>query len=1157
MKDRQKQIVMDKETNKVVDQRDHRKFKPTYLALKNRTTVYILSVLLVFFGLFSYRMMPRELFPEVVVPYIFIQTLYPGNSPIDIENFITRPIEKELKGMQGVKKVSSASYQDVSIIVVEFNTDIPIKTALQDTKDRVDKAKTDLPEDLDSDPLVQDLDFSEFPIMNVNLSGDFSMRELKKYAETLQDEFEGLNEVSEAKIKGIDEREIQINVNPYRLQSSGLTFKDIGLAIQAENLTMGAGEFTADEIRRVIRVQADYTNMDQIRNTIIKVNKGKPVYIRDVAEVVDGYKETSTISRLDEKPVVTLSITKKSGLNILEATDKIRQVIDDQKENGFLPKNLDIRVTDDNSVYIRDQISNLENSIILGMILVIFVLFLFIGFRNALFSGLSIPMSMLLSFVIIQQMGISLNNMVLYSLILALGMLVDNSIVVVENVYRMYSSGIPLLRATRRGVSEIAFPIISSTLTTLAAFFPLIFWKGIMGEFMKVLPQTLIIVLASSLFVALVLTPPFIASFMKVDDINRRGNAKKTFKAAGLIILFSLPFYLVRVFWLGNILAAIALIMILNVLVFRKLARWFQTRFLVWLENMYAKQLKSAVTGRMPLVYFSGTILLLIASIIFFKLSSPKVVFFPDTDPQTVYVTVELPLGTAIERTDQVSRQVEEIIKKTLEPNNDIIKSVTTNVGNGKGGMFEDSSSPNKSLTSISFEEYKLRHGISTSRIMRELAGALDGFVGARIYVEKEDNGPPVGDPINIEIAGDKFDQLLKITDDVMHLIENDKIAGVEGLKMDIDVNQPEMLVKIDREKARLNELSTSDIALVLRNALYGYDAGDYKEGEDEYDIYVRLGEKYRNDVSTLMNQKLMVEEHEIPISAVADFEYSTTYDKINRINNKRVITISSNVLDGYNANEINARIRQLTGDYKLPRGYSISFTGEQQEQAESSNFLIVALLVAIALITLILVTQFNSFIRPLIIMTTVLFSTIGVFLGLTIFHMEFVIIMTGIGIISLAGIVVNNGIVLVDYIDILRQRKREELGLSEKAFLRVEDEADCLVAAGKTRLRPVLLTAVTTVLGLVPLAIGLNFDFFSLFSDFNPDLSMGGEMVAFWGPMSWTVIFGLTFATFLTLIISPVMYMLTIHLNYRMKKMTGLVPADSMRGKPDPSAEG
>ncbi|WP_372775004.1 efflux RND transporter permease subunit [Mangrovibacterium sp.] len=1139
---------MTKEKQTDNSQHIHRKFRPTYLAIQNKTTVYILTALMVFFGLFSYKIMPRELFPEVVVPYIFVQTVYPGNSPVDIENFITRPIEKELKGMQGLKKVSSASYQDVSVIIVEFNTDVDVKVALQDTKDRVDKSKTELPDDLDTDPLVQDLDFSEFPIMNINLSGDFSLRDLKKFAETLQDEFEGLNEVSEAKLKGVDEREIQINVDPYKLEASGLSFQDVALAIQLENLTMGAGEFSSDETRRVIRVEADFTNMNQIANTIIKLNEGKPVYIRDIATVVDGYKERSTISRLDEKPVVTLSITKKSGQNILSATEKVRELIKEHQESGYLPSNLDVRITDDNSYYIRNQIANLENSIILGMILVIFILFLFLGFRNALFSGLSIPLSMFLSFVILQQMDISLNNMVLFSLILALGMLVDNSIVVVENVYRLHSQGYSILTATKRGVSEIAFPIISSTLTTLAAFLPLIFWKGIMGEFMKILPETLIIVLASSLFVALVLTPPFVASFMKIDVINRKANAKVVGRNAGIILICSIPFYLIGVYWFANVLVVIALLMILNLVALRGMARWFQNTFLVWLENFYEKQLNFALSRWRPVAYFSGTVLLMFLSIAFYFSTSPEFVFFPSSEPQTIYVTSELPLGTSIEKTDETTKKVEAIVETTLEPYKNIIKSVTTNVGNGKGGLFESTTSPNKSLISISFEEYKLRDGVNTTDVMGELAQSLKGFVGAKIYVEKEDDGPPVGSPINIEVSGDKFDQLLRISDEVITKINQDRIEGIEGLKLDINTNQPEMLVRIDREKARLYELSTSEIALALRHALYGYDVGDYKDGEDEYDIFIRLDEKYRNDVSTLMNQKILVEGHKIPISAVASFEYSTTYDKINRIDNKRTITISSNVLEGYNANAINVRIRQVLSNYEIPRGYSLSFTGEQQEQEESSNFLFMALMIALASITLILVTQFNSFIRPLIIMTTVLFSTIGVFLGLAIFQMEFVVIMTGIGIISLAGIVVNNGIVLVDYIDLLRQRKREELGLSEKAFLQVDEEIHCLVQAGKTRLRPVLLTAITTVLGLIPLAVGLNFDFFTMFTDFNPDVTIGGETVSFWGPMSWTVIFGLTFATFLTLVISPVMYMLTIRINYRMKKLMGILPKDSMR---------
>ncbi len=1123
-----------------------RRFGPTYLALKNKTTIYILTVLVILFGIYSYQRMPRELMPEIVVPYIFVQTIYPGNSPVDIENFITRPIEQELKGMKGIKKVSSASYQDVSTIVVEFNTNVEVKDALQDTKDRVDKSLSELPNDLDQDPMVMDIDLSEFPIMNVNLSGDFSMKDLKKYAEILQDEFESLNEISEANIRGIDEREIQINVDPYKLEANGITFEDISFAIQFENITMGAGEFTADKIRRIIRTEADFKTMDQIANTIIKVNMGKPVYIRDVATIVDGYKEKSTISRLNNKPVVTLSLTKKSGENILTASDNIHLTIEQQIKDGYLPKNLEIITTDDMTHYIRDEIKNLENSIILGMILVIFVLFLFLGFRNALFAGFAIPLSMFLSFIILEQSGVTLNNMVLYGLILALGMLVDNAIVVVENVYRLHSLGYSKLAATKKGISEIAFPIISSTLTTLAAFFPLLMWEGMIGSFMKILPQTLIVVLSASLFVALILNPAFLSSFMKIDDIREKANWKKSFKRAAIFAVIAVLFYVANIILLGNILMTIALFMVLNIIIFRPTARWFQTRFLVWLENLYSRQLKHALTGYMPHAYFFGTILLLIFSAMFYFGSNPKVVFFPDSDPQTIYVTMEVPLGTSIEKTDEVSMEVEKIINETIAPFQHIIKSVTTNVGNGKGGMFENANSPNKSLTSISFEEYKLRGGISTAKIMQDVTNSLEGFIGAKIYVEKDDNGPPTGAPLNIDVSGDQFDELIKITDDFIRLIEEDNIAGIDELKLNINVNQPEMLIKIDRERTRLYELSTQQVAMAFRYALYGFDVGNFKEGEDEYDIFLRLDEKYRNDVSTLMNQKLTINDSKIPISAVADFEYSTTYDKISRIDNKRAITISSNIKEGFNANDINQRVQQVLADYEMPNGYTYAFTGEQQEQAESSQFLIFALGVVIALIMIIMVTQFNSFIRPAIIIITVLFSTIGVFLGLGIFKMEFVVIMTGIGIISLAGIVVNNGIVLIDYIDLLRKKKRDELGLEEGAFMAPEIQIDTLVEAGRTRLRPVLLTAITTILGLLPLAVGLNFDFFGLFTSFNPDITIGGESTAFWAPMSWTVIFGLAFATVLTLIISPVMYMLTIRINYRIKKWTGNLPESS-----------
>lgn len=1132
---------MEKEKLQNIGQDIQRKFGPTYMALKNKTTVYILTVLLTLFGLFAYQSMPRELYPEIVVPNILVQTVYPGNSPVDIENFITRPIEKELKGLKGVKKMSSASYQDVSIIIIEFETDVEIKQALQDTKDEVDKAKSELPGDLEDDPLVMDLDFAEFPIMTVNLTGEYSVQELKKHAEKLQDEFEGLAEISKAEIRGIDEREIQINLDPYKMAANKVAYQDVVEAIQFENITMGAGEFTANNIRRVIRTQADYVNMEQIRNTIIKSTNGKHVYLRDIGDAIDGFKERSTISRLNGKPVVALSIVKKSGANILAATSNVRKVIDHQKENNYIPKNLDVLVTNDTSTQIRDQISNLENSILLGMILVIFVLYLFLGFRNAVFAGLAIPLSMFLSFVIIQQMGTSLNMMVLFSLILALGMLVDNAIVVVENVYRLYSSGYSAMKATKKGVSEIAFPIISSTLTTLAAFFPLLLWKGIMGEFMKILPQTLIIVLASSLFVALVLSPAFISTFIKIDDIKRKLNSRQHLIVAIALAVLSLPFYVAAYYAIANLLMTFALLGVLNLFALRPLARWFQLRFLVWLENIYARQLRAALKGWRPVIYFGATGILMVLSVFYyFVISQPKVDFFPDSDPQSIYVITELPIGTAIDRTDVVSQKVEAQINRTLQPYQSIVKSITTSVGAGKADMFDNQPKPNQSVTSIRFVEFKDRDEYNTSDIMKQISADLEGFVGAKIYVEKQEDGPPVGAPVNIEVAGDDFQQLMKITSQFIEIIQADKIPGIDELKLDVNTSQPEMLIHIDREKARMFELSTQQIAGALRSSLYGTDVGNFKDGEDEYDIFLRLDEKYRNDVSTLMNQTVMVNGSQIPISSVASFTYSTTYDKIKRINNQRVITVSSNVKEGYNANEINGRIKQLLMDYDMPAGYSYQFTGEQQEQAESSAFLMFALFVAVSLILIIMVTQFNSFIRPVIIIMTVLFSTIGVFLGLGFFDMEFVVIMTGIGIISLAGIVVNNGIVLIDYIDLTRKRMKQEMGLKEDDFMPVEDQIDAIVYAGKTRLRPVLLTAITTVLGLLPLAIGLNFNFFTLYTHFDPQITIGGEMVAFWGPMAWTVIFGLTFATLLTLVINPVMYILTIRINYRVRKLTG-----------------
>ncbi len=1127
-----------------------RKFKPTFWAIANKNTVYLLTFFLLIAGIMSYRTMQRELFPEVVVPYIMVSTPYPGNSPLDIENLITRPLEKELKDLTGVKKLSSASYQDMSLIMVEFEADVEVEQAKWDVKDRVDNAKRELPDDLMDDPIVNDIDFSEFPVLNINLSGDYSVYELKKFAEDLQDDFETLREIREADVKGVDEREIKIHADPHRLAALNMSFMDIEMAIQQENITMGLGEIVVDGTRRSLRIKADYANMDELKNTIVKEQDGRVVYLKDVADVIDSFKEKSSISRLNHQAVVTLAIIKKSGENLLDATEKVFKIIEEKQASNTLPKDLTITITDDQSVNIRGQISNLENSIIMGMLLVMLILYLFLGLRNAIFSGLAIPMSMFISFLVLQQMGYTINTMVLFSLVLALGMLVDNAIVVIENVYRMMEHGVKKAKAVKNGTSEIAIPIISSTATTLAAFFPLLFWPGIVGKFMGYLPVTLIVVLSSSLFVALVLNPVFASRYMELEDVREKKNNKKIFKITGIIAGAGIIAHLAGLTGLGNLFILPVLLTAINIYGLKPAAIWNQHNFLPRLENYYERVLRKSLGRKTSKILLGASVFLFFFSVMFFGAMKPNVIFFPENEPRSVYVTMETPLGSSIETTDEITKSAEEILYSTLQPYMSIVKSVGVSVGSGKGGFFESSRSPHKSLTIITFEEYEDRGGISTRKILRELTENFKGFKGAKVFIEKEENGPPVGKPINIEVAGNDYEKLIQVAEDMQRVINEDHISGIDNLELDLNTSKPEMAITIDRDKVRRMGLSTAMVAMALRTSLYGKEISKFKDGEEEYDIMLRLNDQYRYDVSTLMNQKLKLEKNGksylIPISSVAKYDYQSTYETINRIDNTRVITIQSNVQEGYNANEINARIKEVLNDYEMPANYRWKMTGEQENQKETADFLLGALLLAVALIAMILITQFNSLAKPLIIIGTVGLSTIGVFMGLGSFQMDFVILMTGVGIVSLAGIVVNNGIVLIDYIDLVRGQKKEEHGLPEHGRLSREEEVECVIRAGKTRLRPVLLTAITTVLGLIPMAVGLNIDFISLFTEFNPHIYFGGDNADFWSPMAWTVIFGLSTSTILTLIMAPVMYNLAVRVRNKLSKTEPIAPVSS-----------
>lgn len=1118
-----------------------KEFWLTSFSVDNGTSVFVIMLMILVFGISSYNDMPKEQFPEVSLPTVYINTPYFGNSAMEIENLVTRPIEKEIKTITGLKNVKSTSIQDFSVITAEFETYMDIEDAVRKVKDAVDKAKSELPDDLTEDPDVFDVNLSELPIVTVNLSGPFTNDELRSFAEYLQERIETLDEISSAEIKGSLEREVRIDVDMARMDALQVTFQDVENAINWENMNMSAGEILNDGYRRSVRVMGQFTDPAQLARVIVKSENQRPIFLEDFATVTYGYKDRSSIARSDGDPVISLDVIKRKGANLLSAADHIREAVDEAREKVF-PENLKVSLFNDQSVYTRAEVSNLENSIISGVLLVVLVLLFFMGIRNAMFVGVAIPLSMLMGIMFLHLTGTTMNIVVLFSLILALGMLVDNGIVVVENIFRYMQGGADKVTASKVGTGEVAVPIIASTATTLAAFFPLMFWPGLMGSFMKYLPVTLIIVLTSSLLVALVINPVLTSRYMKVDkraatpelSARRRRNIHIL---AGITAAIALLAHLGGMVWLRNLMIITSGFSLLNYHFLRRASFRFQATVMPWMEVIYYRFVRWALEKRRPLWMLAGTFGLLVVALIALGIRGPKVLFFPQADPVYINAFVDLPLGRDIDETDKIMRDLEKKVEEVLQPHARVVDAVLSQIGENTSDPNsppEPGVTPHKARLTVSFVPAGERDGVSTFDIMEEIRAVAKGYPGVEIIVDKNADGPPAGKPINIEIQGEDIESLALLSDDVIGFIESRGIPGIEKLQADVSMGKPELLVHIDREAARRFELSTAQIASGIRTSIFGKEVSKFKSGEDEYPIMVRLNEDYRNDIQATLNQKVTFRNPangkiaQVPVSAVADISYTSTFSSIKRKDLDRVITVYSNVLQGYNANEIVARLKEELATYPWPEDVSYAFTGEQEQQAKDMAFLSTAFLLAIFSIFLIIVAQFNSVISPFIIMLTVLFSTIGVFLGYVFTGMDVVVIMTGVGIISLAGIVVNNAIVLIDYTNLLLHRRRADLGVLRDTDIPLPEVKDAIIQAGSRRLRPVLLTAITTVLGLVPLAIGFNFNFFTLITESDPHFFIGGDNVAFWGPMAWTVIYGLTFATFLTLVIVPVMVWLS-----------------------------
>ena len=1132
-----------------------KEFKLSSWAIDNRTAVYIIAILISVYGLWKFNNMPKEQFPDIVVPTISVTTIYVGNSPKDIENLVTRPIEKQLKGISGakVKKITSTSQTDYSLIVIEFDTDVKTETAKQKVKDAIDKAKTDLPNDLTSQPNAQEFAFSEMPIMFVNLSGDYDGVTLKEYAKKMRDRFEELPEITRAEIVGAPEREIQVNADPYKMQAAKVSFMDIENAISRENHDITGGLIEVGDMKRTLKIKGQFTSALALQDIIVRSSaRGSTVYLKDIAELKDTIKEKESYARLDGKNVITLNIVKRAGENLISAAGNIKDIVAQMKKDGILPPNLKVVITGDQSKATATSFNELVNTIVIGFVLVLLVLMFFMGVTNAFFVALSVPLSVFVAFLFLPLAdavvgtSVTLNFIVLFALLFGLGIIVDDAIVVIENTHRIYNNGkIPIIRSAKEAAGEIFIPVLAGTATTLAPFFPLLFWKGIIGKFMIYLPTMLILTLAASLIVAFIFNPVFAVSFMKPEGKEFEKPKNQLFKAPAfwLAIAFGVLLHLAGWHGVANFLLFMSLLMILNRFVFNDIIHAFQNKVLPWLMNHYENLLRWVLKGTRPVFLLLALFILFPVAAGLLYLRGNKSTFFPSGDPNFIYVYLKMPVGTSIKATDSITSILEKRVYHVLENEKpgtpgSIVESIITNVANSANNPRDNNRSvrPNLGRIQVSFVEYEKREGKHTLPYIDAIRKQMTGIPGASIEVAKEDGGPPTDPPVNIEISGDQYEDIAKVAKSLANYLDTNQIYGIENLRLDVDLNSPEITINIDRQKATMEGLSTGQIGQEIRTAVFGKEVSKLKDGEDEYKIQLRYTDLIRNNISDVMNMRITFMDmntmmvKSIPISSVATVDYTNTSGAIARKNVKRTIQLQSNVLDPTMAGKVNLQLKDKIEDFKsknaIPSDVTIRQTGQGEQEKETSKFLGQALAIALGLIFLILVLQFNSMSKPFIVLTEIFFSVIGVLLGYALTGMTIATIMLGVGIVGLAGIVIKNGILLIEFTDELRGRG-----------MRTREAA---IQAGKIRIIPVLLTALATMLGLLPLAVGFNIDFQSFFQTLNPHIYFGGDSVVFWGPLSWTIIYGLIFAFFLTLIMVPSMYLIAERLRRPMERFYG-----------------
>ncbi|HTP13386.1 MAG TPA: efflux RND transporter permease subunit, partial [Bacteroidota bacterium] len=1056
------------------------------LAVDNKTAVYLLMVLILFFGYTSYKDLPREAAPDVKIPLIIVAVPYIGVSPLDMEGLVTQPLERALKGLKDLKQITSVSKEGLSTIRVEFNTGIDIDEGLRRVRDKVNSARTDLPTDI-LEPTIMEINISEFPIMYVNIGGNVGVARLKKIADDVKDEIEAIPGVIGADLAGGLTPEVQVNVDVYRMNAYQISFDDVANAIRAENLSIPGGTIDTKEQNLTVRVPGEFKEVKPLEDVIVKMQNGRPIYLRDVAKVDYSFEDRQTYARLNSAEVVSLAVRKRAGENLLRISDEVKKIVEDTQQK--LPAGIRIDISNDQSKFVARMVKELESSIMTGMVLVVLSLFMFFGFKNSLLISTAIPLSMFIGFIVLSALGITLNMVVLFSLVMVLGILVDDAIVVIENTYRHQQEyGQSPGQAAKTAAGEVFVPVLTSTVTTLSAFLPLAFWPGIVGDFMKYFPFTLIITLTASLFVAYVISPVQAAQWINYKREIRK--ARENLDHPHWYKRYN-PF----------------------TILFHKVD---EVAF-PWLQREYVRVVKWTLHRQW--LTLGGMFGILMFIIVLFALFNKGVEFFPNTQPSQVTMSIETPAGTSLDVTNGISRVLEDRIDR-IGGRKDV-EFVATSIGSSDDVFdFGGQGTSNKGRIAINFFEKKLR-GQNTFLTLEEVRKTTGGIPGADLRVAKQQMGPPVGNPVNIEISGEDYDQLAALSKIVQDKIKD--VPGLVDLKDDYDTGRPEIEIRVDREKAGLFYTSTGQIAATVRAAVAGVEASKYRVGEDQYTIRVRLQEGQRTTPADLENLRITFmnrrgQQLSLPLTSVATLQRTAAVSDIRRKDQKRVITVSGDVegrVQSEVIQDVSSRIASLT----FPAGYGVKLTGSQEEQQKAQSFLGRAFVITLLLVFLIMVAEFNSIKVPFVILISVILSLIGVMFGLVITRTPASVIMTGVGVVALAGIVVRNGIVLLDFV----KHKHDEEGMPLE---------DALLEAGRIRLRPVLLTAAATVLALIPMATGLDFDW----SEFH--FVFGAESAEFWRPLAVTIIFGLTISTFLTLVIVPTVYSLLDKLTERMRLM-------------------